>query len=165
MSVRLVLSAIAIAAVAACGEQGSPTSPSFSVKPPPPPKGHHVATCSIPKDVVVSKRIGIRGGKLDLGHGNTFAVLPGALLRDTTIIARIPAGTQERVQFSPEGLRFLAPAVLTLNYSPCVTPTFEVKIAYLRADTVVEVVPSVNDPRSKIVVGFLNHFSSYAVAY
>jgi hypothetical protein len=159
---------IAIAAAAACGEHALPTSPlqaTIAPPPPPKPKGHQVASCVIPKDVIVSARIGLKGGHLDLGDHNTFVVPPGALLRDTTITARIPQGTQAKVQFSPQGLKFLAPAVLTLNYSPCVTPTFDVNVAYLQADTVVEVVPSVNDPLTKTVKGFVSHFSSYAVAY
>jgi len=167
MPVRLLLGAAAIAFAVACGEQASPTSPSLAVAPPPPPppKVQKVAVCVIPKDVIISKRIGTAGGRIDLGQHDSFQVLPGALQNDTTITVRIPAGNQLRVQFSPAGLQFRAPTVLTLNYSPCVTPTFDVNIVYLQADTVVEVIPSVDDPIAKTVTGFVRHFSSYAVAY
>jgi hypothetical protein len=168
MPVRLLLGAAAVMFAVACGEHASPTSPTFAIAPPPPPpkqKGHEVAECKIPKEVTVSKRIGFAGGRIDLGQHNTFQVLPGALQQETMITVRIPAGNQERVQFSPEGLQFRVPTILTLNYSPCVTPTFDVKIAYLHADTVVEVIQSVNDPVAKSVIGFVRHFSSYAVAY
>jgi hypothetical protein len=167
MPVRLILGAAAIVFAVACGEQALPTSPTLALAPPPPPppKVQKVAACLIPKDVIISKRIGKAGGRIDLGQHNSFQVLPGSLQHDTTITVRIPAGDQERVEFSPAGLQFLAPTVLTLNYSPCVTPTFNVKIVYLQADTVVEVIPSVNDPIAKTVTGFVRHFSSYAVAY
>jgi hypothetical protein len=163
---RLVLGATAIVLAVACGEHASPTSPfQAALAPPPKPKGHTVATCYIPQDMNFSARIGPRGGKLELGPGNSLVVLPGALLRDTTITAHIPKGTQAKVQFGPEGLRFATPSVLTASYSACVTPTFGVTLAYLRADTVVEVVPSAADPVKKVVTGFISHFSSYAVAY
>jgi hypothetical protein len=167
MPVRLLLGAAAVIFAAACGEHASPTSPNLAVAPPPPkpPKGHQVASCQIPKDINASAVIGPKGGKLDLGQHNTLVVFPGALVQNTLITAHVPAGTQEKVQFGPEGLQFRVPAVLTLNYSPCVTPFFDVTVAYLRADTVVEVVPSVNNPVNKTVDGFISHFSSYAVAY
>ena len=168
MPVRLILGALAVMFAVACGEHASPTSPASTLAPPPtpkPPKGSQIASCNIPKTVTVSKRIGRAGGRIDLGQHNTFEILPGALRHDTTITARIPAGTQERVQFSPEGLQFLVPTILTLNYSPCVTPTIGVTISYLQADTVVEVIQTANDPISKTVKGFVRHFSSYAVAY
>jgi hypothetical protein len=163
---RLVLSAIAIAAAVACGEHASPTAPQATLAPPPkPPKGHTVATCNIPMDMNFSGTFGPLGGKLDLGPGNSLQILPGALQQVTTITAHIPMGTQAKVQFSPEGLHFAVPAVLTASYSSCVTPLLGVSIAYLKADTVVEVEPSVSDPIKKNVTAFLSHFSSYAVAY
>jgi hypothetical protein len=165
--VRLILSAMLVAAAAACGEHASPTSPSLAAlaPPPKPPKGHTVATCNIPQDMNFSGTFGLRGGKLDLGPGNSLQIPPGALLQPTLITAHIPKGTQAKVQFQPEGLRFMAPVVLTASYSACVTPLFGVSISYLRADTVVEVEPSVSDPIAKKVTAVLTHFSSYAVAY
>ena len=168
MPVRVLLGAAAVIFAVACGEHASPTSPNLAVAPPPPkpPKGHHVATCLIPKDINASAVIGPRGGKLELGKHNTLLVLPGALLQPTLITARIPAGTQEKVQFAPEGLHFLAPAILTLSYSPCVAPSLlDLTVVYMRADSVVEVIPSVSNPVTKTVEGVISHFSSYAVAY
>jgi hypothetical protein len=62
-------------------------------------------------------------------------------------------------------LRCAVPTILTASYSSCVAPLFGVSIAYLKADTVVEVEPSVNDPIKKKVTASLSHFSSHAVAY
>ena len=116
-------------------------------------------------DMNFSGNFGPAGGKLDLGPGNSLQILPGALRQVTTITAHIPKGTQAKVQFGPQGLQFAVPTILTASYSTCVTPLFGVSIAYLQADTVVEVEPSVNDPLQKKVTAFLSHFSSYAVAY
>jgi hypothetical protein len=165
--VRLLLSAIAIATVVACGEHASPTSPSqpTALASQRSGKNHQVAECIIPYDYNVSARIGPRGGKLELGDGNALVFPPGALLQETTIRAHVPAGHEAKVQFAPEGLRFVAPAKLTMSYSACITPTLGVKIVYLRADTVAEVEPSVSNPRAKTVTATISHFSSYAVAY
>jgi hypothetical protein len=167
LPVRLVLSAIVIAAAVACGEHASPTSPALAVTQPPQKhqKGHTVATCNIPKEMNFSGNFGPRGGKLDLGPGNSLEIPQGALRQETTITAHVPKGTQAKVQFSPEGLQFVVPAVLTASYSACVTPSADVSIAYLRADTVVEVEPSVSNPDKQNVTAKISHFSSYAVAY
>jgi hypothetical protein len=149
-SVRLLLSAIAIATAVACGEHASPTSPSRP---------------GVPFDYNVSARIGPRGGRLELGDRNTLVFPPGALLKETTITAHVPAGHEAKVQFAPEGLSFAVPATLTMSYSACITPTLGVMVVYLRADTVTEVEPSVSNPRTQTVTATISHFSSYAVAY
>jgi hypothetical protein len=125
----------------------------------------NVAECVIPFDYHVSARIGPRGGKLELGHDNALVFPPGALLRETTITAHVPAGHVAKVQFAPEGLTFVVPASLTMSYSACITPTFGVKVVYLRADSIVEVEPSVSNPKKQTVTATIRHFSSYAVAY
>jgi hypothetical protein len=124
-----------------------------------------VAECVIPFDYNVSARIGPRGGKLELGDHNALVFPPGALLKETTITAHVPAGHEAKVQFAPEGLSFAVPATLTLSYSACITPTLGVMVVYLRADTVTEVEPSVSNPRTQTVTATISHFSSYAVAY
>lgn len=167
MPVRILLGAAAVIFAVACGEHVSPTSPRAPAITASKQggKGHQVATCFIPSDYVVSARIGPKGGKLDLGHKNALVFPAGALKTETTITARVPAGTQAKVQFTPEGLTFPVPAKLTLSYSECVLPSTNVTVAYLRADTVVEVESSVSDPKGKTVTAVISHFSSYAVAY
>lgn len=179
-SLHLIVALVATAAVVACGEDASPTSPvagasavSFSHAAPTPKHaepqhqshGPTVAECWIPVDVWVSKRIGPAGGRLDLGDNNTIVFPPGALLTDTTITAHIPAGNTARAFFTPEGLQFVVPAVVTLSYSACITPTSLLSIVYLQADTVSEVRPTQTNPKAKTVTATINHFSSYAVAY
>jgi hypothetical protein len=165
--VRLLVSAIAISTAVACGEHASPTSPSQPSVLASRRSGNedNVAECVIPFDYNVSARIGPRGGKLELGRDNALVFPPGALLRETTITAHVPAGHVAKVQFAPEGLTFVVPASLTMSYSACITPTLGVKVVYLRADSIVEVEPSVSNPRTQTVTATISHFSSYAVAY
>jgi hypothetical protein len=174
LSLRLVVAVAAVAVVAACGDLASPTAPALSLKHAPPPRqpqqqqqahGPQLAQCRIPHDVWVSTRIGPLGGTLDLGDNNTIYFPPGALLTDTTITAHVPAGNSARVFFTPEGLQFPVPAIVTLNVSPCITPTTLLSVVYLQADTVSEVEPTVSDPNAKTVTATIRHFSSYAVAY
>jgi hypothetical protein len=171
-SLRLFVAAATVAVVAACGDHASPTAPSLSLKHlAPAPKTHQqshslqLAQCVIPHDVWVSTRIGPTGGTLDLGDNNTIYFPPGALLTDTTITAHVPAGNVARVFFTPEGLQFPVAAIVTLNVSPCITPTSMLSVVYLQADTVSEVEPTVSDPNAKTVTATIKHFSSYAVAY
>jgi hypothetical protein len=172
---RVLAVVAAVAVIAACGDHASPTAPALSLRhAPPPPKqaqqqqqapGPHLAQCQIPKDVWVTKRIGPLGGTLDLGDNNTIYFPPGALLTDTTITAHVPAGNSARVFFTPEGLQFPVAAVVTLNVSPCITPTSLLSVVYLQADTVSEVEPTVSNPNAMTVTATIRHFSSYAVAY
>lgn len=177
---RLFAALTAVAAIVACGDHASPTSPgaqaqglmlskgsSSHSKPKPQQKsgGHHLASCEIPHDVLVSARIGPQGGMLDLGEGNTVYFPPGALLTDTTIVAHVPAGNTARVFFTPEGLHFPVSAVVTLSYSACITQSSLLAVVYLQADTVSEVEPTITNPTSQTVTATINHFSSYAVAY
>ena len=178
LSTRLFGFVAVVVVVAACGEHASPTAPNangaavmLSHAPPAPKQKHQeqhgpqVAQCRIPYDIRVSARIGAKGGKLDLGDNNTIVFPAGAILKDTTITAHVPAGNVAKVDFTPEGLHFVVPAVVTLNYSACITPTSALTIVYLQADTVSEVLPSQSDPKGRTLTALIYHFSSYAVAY
>ena len=175
---RLLFTLVAVVTVVACGEHGAPTaldsadpSVSLSHRAPPrsasTPSGHqaHVAKCHIPYDIYATVRVGPAGGRLDLGDNNTIVFPPGAILVDTTITARVPAGDTARVQFTPEGLQFAVPAIVTLNYSSCITPSSLLSVVYLKADTIAEIEPTVSNPNAKTITAKINHFSSYAVAY
>jgi hypothetical protein len=178
-AMRLLVVLASVATIVACGEHAAPTAlssvssgVSFSHRSPTPKgasasSGHQpqVAHCHIPYDIYKVVRVGPRGGKLDLGDNNTIVFPPGAILVDTTITAHVPAGDSARVQFTPEGLQFAVPAVVTLNYSACITPSANLAVVYLKADTIAEVEPSVSNPQTRTVKATINHFSSYAVAY
>ena len=125
----------------------------------------------------VTKRFGPEGGLLEVRHN--WLVIPRGALRDTvTITAVTPSDTVALIRFQPEGLRFQKTTFLVAVYDHCrvkhgVTP----RIAHVTdALKVIEFLPSVaalkNDPRLKRlhdlrhrVVGELQHFSNYAVAF
>ena len=170
-SLRLFVAAVAVAVVAACGENANPTAPALLLNHVPPAlsqqrsRSPKLAQCLIPHDVWVSARIGPTGGTLDLGDHNTIYFPPGALLTETTITAHVPAGNVARVFFTPEGMHFPVAAIVTLNVSSCITQTSLLTVVYLQADMVTEVESTVSDPHAKTVTATIAHFSSYAVAY
>ncbi len=113
---------------------------------------------------------------LEVRHN--WLVVPQGALKDTVSITAVaPSDTLALIRFQPEGLRFQKTAILVVAYDNCgvkrsVTP----RIAHVtdRLD-VIEFLPvaaSPDDPRLKKahgghqrVVGELQHFSNYAVAW
>jgi hypothetical protein len=78
----------------------------------------------------------------------------------------VPATASASVEFQPEGLKFVLPAVLTMDYSKCKTPAAGVTIVYVREGLIAEILPSrILSMLLKLVVAPVSHFSSYAVAY
>src|SRR6185436_2481883 len=70
-----------------------------------------------------SATIGLLGGTIKIGP-HTLVIPPGALLTPKTITARIAKNDYSNsVQFSPEGLQFVVPALLTLSYKNCDSQT------------------------------------------
>ena len=124
----------------------------------------------------VTKTIGPAGGALEVGH-NWLLVPKGALKQSVSISAVAPSDTVALIRLQPEGLRFQKTAFLVAAYDNCrvkkgVTP----RIAHVTdALDVIDYLPSVDqlgDPRLKKVrkwhhrvVGELQHFSNYAVAW
>lgn len=181
MSVRRSLMALALLAnaitVLSCGDPSAPPQP-------PPPQASLVA--SLPKAAdkkakravhragltkcdpmptgQATATIGSQGGVIEVGP-HTLAIPPGALHDRVTITAVAPADTVDRIQFQPEGLVFRKPAVLTMSYANCdVRGSMDVQIAYTDDTLVIlEYLPSLN--RGRTVIGLLEHFSNYAVAW
>jgi hypothetical protein len=90
------------------------------------------------------------------------------LLRITHITGTISADSVNSVQFAPEGLRFAVPAILSLSYANCRQPPIgPMKVVYTSNDllTLLELVRSIDNKANRSVVGFISHFSRYAVAY
>jgi hypothetical protein len=94
-------------------------------------------------------------------------VIPGNALRETVrITAEQVPGKTNSVRFSPEGLQFEKPAVLTMNYGNCALVLVQKKIVYTTENLkVLEVLRSLDLFRSKNVSAPIDHFSRYAVAY
>ena len=125
----------------------------------------------------VTQTIGPEGGVLEVRR-NWLVVPRGALKEPVSITAVAPSDTLALVRFQPEGLRFQTTAYLVVAYDNCrVKKTITPRIAHVTdALDVIEFLPAVaispSDPRFKKVrnghqriVGQLEHFSNYAVAW
>lgn len=114
-----------------------------------------------------SEDIGPWGGVLELGP-HRLIVPPGALLKKTRITGRISADSVNSVQLFPEGLQFLVPVRLQLSYRNCENLELKnMRVVYTSDDLlrVLELIPSEDRKGMRTVVGFISHFSRYAVAY
>lgn len=110
--------------------------------------------------------VGPSGGQIKFGP-HTLTIPRGALTTSTVITAESPPANIVSVTFSPHGLSFLVPPELELSYRHCVVPKNHVyRLVYIDdADNVVETPLSVDQKRSSSVIGWIWHFSKYAVAY
>lgn len=123
-----------------------------------------------------TKTIGPAGGFIEVRH-NWLVVPRGALSAPVTITAVAPSDTVAMVRFQPEGLRFEKSTLLILTYDNCrirrgVTPRIaRVSDAYEVIELLNPVNISLDDHRYKKpharrqVIGELQHFSNYAVAW
>jgi len=140
--------------------------------------GDSLVSCRpLPYDSV-TRTIGPEGGELEVGRN--WLVIPQGALRDpVSITAVAPSDTVAMVRFRPEGLRFLSTALLVLTYDNCRIPRPATPRIALVTDSyrVIEFLPSEaaspSDHRlpkghqegHRRVVGELQHFSNYAVAW
>lgn len=111
--------------------------------------------------------IGPGGGSIAFGP-HTLVVPSGALGAPVAIKAEVVSGSVNSVRFQPEGLRFAKPAALTMSYRNCsgLGMLLPKKIAYTNELlSILELLQSVDLSGDRKVVGKLNHFSRYAVAY
>ncbi len=140
-------------------------------------RGDSLLSCRPLRYDSVAQTIGPKGGVLEVRH-NWLLVPQGALKDNVSITAVAPSDTVALIRLQPEGLRFQKTAFLVATYDNCrirkgVTP----RIAHVTdALAVIEYLPSgdysFGDPRLKKVhnwrrrvVGELQHFSNYAVAW
>jgi hypothetical protein len=124
----------------------------------------------------VTQTIGPAGGTIEVRH-NWLVVPRGALRAPVTITAVAPSDTVAMVRFQPEGLRFQKSALLVLAYDNCRIPKSVTPRIALVTDAfqVIEFLTSANVPRDdnrfkkvharRHVIGELQHFSNYAVAW
>jgi hypothetical protein len=110
--------------------------------------------------------IGPEGGTLHVGK-HELKIPKGALDHEVVITGEAPVSELAEVELEPHGLTFDRPAQLKLNYDNCVVPMdLNLFIVYLNeAGTVLEVRPSTDKKGLSEVVGDLDHFSRYAVAW
>ena len=115
-----------------------------------------------------TKTIGPLGGTISAGP-HTLVIPPGALLSPTSITMTAPTGLGvNAVKFQPAGLRFVAPAALTMSYANCslLGKILPKRIAYTDDNlNILYYLLSLDSLLSKWVTGKVNHFSDYVVAW
>jgi hypothetical protein len=121
--------------------------------------------CSPQPYAITKQTIGPSGGALKVGS-HSLVIPKGALSEKVVITAEQIQGSTNSIRFSPEGLRFQKPAVLTMNYQNCALVLLQKKIVYATEKLkILEVLTSLDLFKSKTVTAPIDHFSRYAVAY
>jgi hypothetical protein len=121
--------------------------------------------CSSQPYEVTRETVGYEGGIIQVGT-HTLVIPRGALRRQTTITAEQMPGSTNSIRFSPEGLQFERPAVLTMSYKNCLIVLVAKKIAYTDENLkILEVLRSIDLFGKKIVAAPIDHFSRYAVTW
>ena len=109
--------------------------------------------------------IGPAGGQLMVGN-HKLTIAPNALSEEVPIVMEQIEGSVNSVRFSPEGLQFAVPAILSLSYKNCPTSWHSKRIAYTDESlSILQVMPSLDFNKASQVKGLIYHFSRYAVAY
>ncbi len=134
---------------------------------------HHATgllTCTPRAQDSVTVTIGIRGGTIHFG-AHALRIPAHALAAPVAITAVAPSDTVGLVRLGPEGLAFRKHADLAIDYSNCQRePKGHARIAYVddALNIISYVAPGAGDkpePRGHVVIGRLEHFSNYAVAW
>jgi hypothetical protein len=167
---RLVVVALCLSLALACGDH-SPTAA------PPAPEASLLGSLLAPTGLLKCSSlpyaqsavtIGPAGGSISAGP-HTLVVPPGALTAPTTITMTVPTGLGvNAVKFQPAGLRFLAPAALTMSYSNCslLGNLLPKRIAYTDDNlNIISYLISLDNLLSDKVTGKVSHFSDYVVAW
>jgi hypothetical protein len=122
-------------------------------------------SCQEQQYAVTSQTVGPQGGTIRVGK-HTLVIPRGALSTSLRIHAEQMRGPTNSVRFSPEGLQFQKPAVLTLNYQNCRNIDVPKAVVYTTDGLVVrEILQSLDILRLRIIAAPIDHFSRYAVAY
>lgn len=123
-----------------------------------------------------TKTIGPAGGFIEVRH-NLLLIPRGALSAPVTITAVAPSDTVAMVRFQPDGLRFEKTAYLVVAYDNCRVPrrvTPRIALVTDALDVIEYLAPvdvSFDDHwlrrarKGRQVIGELQHFSNYAVAW
>lgn len=112
-----------------------------------------------------SGTVGLLGGTVHVGP-HSLVVPPLAVLKPTNITASTYAGDTIAVTFQPQGLKFLLPATLVLDYSHCSSrPQSSLQIDYLDdlLTEILSILPSLDKGQGQ-VTGLVSHFSVYAAS-
>jgi hypothetical protein len=128
-------------------------------------KNLHLLSCSPQPYLSRTQVVGRNGGTIVVGT-HRLVIPAGALNRDYTIRAEQVTHRVNSVRFSPEGLKFARPAKLTLSYANCSPLLLLKRVVYTdELLRILELIPSLDNLRTKTVTGDIRHFSRYAVAW
>ena len=126
-------------------------------------------SCNVTQTTYGSAWVGPSGGIVRVGP-HTLVIPRGALKSYTRITGTAPKGSTVIVDFQPHGLRFERSTALSLSYKECgLTGTLLggllLDVVYVDdRQSILEVLPSLNDLLNQRVVGRVEHFSGYALA-
>jgi hypothetical protein len=125
----------------------------------------HLLACSAQPYAVRTQTVGTAGGTIVVGT-HRLVIPAGALAKPVQIKAEQLTGKVNSVRFSPEGLKFAKPATLSLSYSNCSPLLLLKRVVYTNELLgILELLPSIDDLRSRTVSAPIRHFSRYAVAW
>jgi hypothetical protein len=125
----------------------------------------HLLSCSQQPYAVKTQTVGSAGGTIVVGT-HRLVIPAGALGSSVKITAEQMSGRVNSVRFSPDGLKFAKPAVLTLSYGNCSSLLILKRVVYTNELlSILELLPSIDDLRTRTVSASIRHFSRYAVAW
>jgi len=126
-------------------------------------------SCNVSETRYGSAWVGPSGGVVRVG-AHSLVIPRGALKSYTRITATAPKGSTVLVDFQPHGLKFEVPTALTLSYRECglvgnLLGGLVLDVVYVDdKQTILEILPSLNDLLGQRVTGRVDHFSGYALA-
>ena len=125
----------------------------------------HLLACSAQPYAVRTQTVGSAGGTIVVGT-HRLVIPAGALASPVQIKAEQLTGKVNSVRFSPEGLKFAKSATLSLSYGNCSPLLLLKRVVYTNELLgILELLPSIDDLRSRTVSAPIRHFSRYAVAW
>jgi hypothetical protein len=125
----------------------------------------HLLSCSAQPYVSKSQTIGSAGGTILVGT-HRLMIPAGALSSTVRITAEQVTGRVNSVRLRPDGLKFAKPATLTMSYGNCSPLVLLKRVVYTNELLgILELLPSLDDLRTKSVSAPIRHFSRYAVAW
>jgi hypothetical protein len=128
-------------------------------------KNLHLLGCTPQPYASRTQVIGRNGGTIEVGT-HRLVIPAGALRQNYTIRAEQVTNRVNSVRLSPEGLKFDRPAKLTLSYANCSPLLLLKRVVYTdELLRILELIPSIDNLRTKTVTGDIRHFSRYAVAW
>jgi hypothetical protein len=130
--------------------------------------GGLLSACAVASSTSARAVIGVAGGSVRTG-GVTMTVPAGAVQGSTEFRLHVPSSQYAEVQIHANGqehFQFLAPVVITMDYSRCNAPSGVLTAWHIDPDTkaLLENMGGVNDVVNQRVIFSTMHLSGYAIA-